>query len=321
MALPVIIRPKLFLRLRQPPITVYYTPSVSVQAEFSVFGKFNRVIGDAHLKGWYGMLEELHKQPILDFGYLAYVEHWGSDERIVEAARMSTSKGFLGWEPGVCPICAGAKVLPCEENDGATSITCWGCEGKGSIPGDKNLIRRLWAKKHATPFEMAGLVVEVQAPIMVFREWHRHRTQSYNEMSARYIPLPNVNYVPSTHRLLLNATAGNKQAGTIKGAGELTAADAAEYRAELQKMWVAQQEFYEKWLSRGVPKELARTHIGVGRYSRMRACANLRNWLAFLTLRMSADAQWEIRQYACAVGNLIGNLYPRTWNLFVGETS
>jgi thymidylate synthase ThyX len=31
---------------------------------------------------------------------------------------------------------------------------------------------------------------------MVFREWHRHRTQSYNEMSARYVPLPNENYCP-----------------------------------------------------------------------------------------------------------------------------
>lgn len=48
----------------------------------------------------------------------------------------------------------------------------------------------------------------------------------------------------------------------------------------------------------------------------MRASANLRNWLAFLTLRMSPDAQWEIRQFANAVGEIIKVEFPRTWELF-----
>ena len=33
-------------------------------------------------------------------------------------------------------------------------------------------------------------------------------------------------------------------------------------------------------------------------YTQMRASASLRNWIAFLTLRMDPHAQWEIRQYA-----------------------
>jgi thymidylate synthase (FAD) len=48
----------------------------------------------------------------------------------------------------------------------------------------------------------------------------------------------------------------------------------------------------------------------------MRANANLRNWLAFLTLRMSPEAQWEIRQYANAVGEIIAECFPQTWKLF-----
>src|SRR3990167_5674787 len=36
---------------------------------------------------------------VLDFGYCNLVESWGSDERIIEAARMSTDKGFQGWGP------------------------------------------------------------------------------------------------------------------------------------------------------------------------------------------------------------------------------
>jgi hypothetical protein len=60
-------------------------------------------------------------------------------------------------------------------------------------------------------------------------------------------------------------------------------------------------------LSLGVPKELARLPVPVARYSRMRASANLRNWLAFLTLRMAPNAQWEIRQYANAVGEIVAD--------------
>ena len=61
----------------------------------------------------------------------------------------------------------------------------------------------------------------------------------------------------------------------------------------------------------------------VGRYTRMRASANLRNWLAFLTLRSDhvtsgAAAQWEIRQYANEVSNVIKATFPRSHELFVG---
>jgi thymidylate synthase ThyX len=48
----------------------------------------------------------------------------------------------------------------------------------------------------------------------------------------------------------------------------------------------------------------------------MRASANLRNWLAFLTLRSAPDAQWEIRQFSDQVGVLIARHFPRTWSLF-----
>jgi len=222
---------------------------------------------------------------VLDHGYVEVVESWGSDERIIEAARMSTGKGFKGW-------------------------------GDAENPGDEKLLAYLWKNKHATPFEMAGLVIEVQAPIFVFREWHRHRTQSYNEMSARYTPLPDVNYVPTLDRLMMNASGTNKQAGTVAGAEALTSLDAIFYQHELKHVYETQQVLYEHALKVGVPKELARVHLPVGRYSRMRASANLRNWLSFLTLRMDNAAQWEIRQYANAVGDIIKDKFPRTWNLF-----
>lgn len=245
---------------------------------------------------------------VLDHGYLQLVESWGSDERIVEAARMSTGKGFLGWGPQHsvgCPI-----NVPLNSPKGANSTCCSG------NPGDEKLLAYLYENKHATPFEMAGCVIEVQAPIFVFREWHRHRTQSYSELSSRYSPLPDVNYIPTVERLMANAGGGNRQAGTIKGADELTETGAMIFREQLHQVYGHQQQVYEDALRTGVPKELTRIHLPVGRYSRMRASANLRNWLAFLTLRMDQKAQWEIRQFAEALGTIISDLFPRTWDLF-----
>lgn len=252
---------------------------------------------------------------VLDHGSIDLVESWGSDERIIEAARMSTAKGFLGWDAGRCPVCGGAGSTKGVGLQVVLDVSCIACEGKGTIAGDAKLLARLWKMNHATPFEMAGAIVEVQAPIFVFREWHRHRTQSYNEMSARYVPLPDINYLPTVERLMINSKT-NKQAGVVAGSSELTESSAVEYLGLLERQYQQQQWLYEAALSRGVPKELARLHLPVGRYSRMRASANLRNWLAFLSLRLDPAAQWEIRQYAKAVHGILAERFPRTLALF-----
>lgn len=263
-------------------------------------------------------MEKVH---VLDHGYVALVETWGSDERIVEAARMSTGKGFLGWGGAVCPSCWENGLLSSHDDlykgpeQHAVGRGCSVCKGTGKTIGDEKLLRFLYENKHATPFEMGGLVIEVQAPIFVFREWHRHRTQSYNELSARYTPLPDVNYIPTVERLLMHSTS-NKQAARASGAHELTIEQAHGFRASLEKSYAAAQDLYQSALAAGVPKELARVHLPVGRYSRMRASANLRNWLAFLTLRMATAAQWEIRQYANEVCTLVAQAFPRTHELF-----
>lgn len=272
---------------------------------------------------------------ILDHGYIKLIESWGSDESIVEAARMSTNKGFLGWGPSTYIECVNHSCpgyswqdnnLPenaiNNRHEQGLGMRCPNCSSVlvvnkeyGRV-GDEKLLRYLYEHKHATPFEMAGMVIEVQAPIFVFREWHRHRTQSYNEMSARYTPLPDINYIPTVERLMINSKS-NKQAGTIKDAQELTECQASDYQNMLGAMYTEQEGLYQYALRSGIPKELARVHLPVGRYSRMRASTNLRNWLAFLTLRMNEAAQWEIRQYANIVGSIISELFSRTWELFI----
>lgn len=221
---------------------------------------------------------------VLDHGYVKRVTHWGSDQAIIESARMSTDKGFLGW-------------------------------GTADEPGDEKLLRFLWKNQHSTPFEFAGMTLEIQAPIFVFREWHRHRTQSYSELSARYTPMPNHNYVPTAERLMLVSTA-NKQASTIKGAPTLTLDAALAWLERLQASYDLAEAVYQEGLQLGVPKELARLPVPVARYSRMRASANLRNWLGFLSLRTAPNAQWEIREFAAAVEQEIAFHFPRTHELF-----
>lgn len=262
---------------------------------------------------------EIPRVDVLDHGFVKAIESWGSDRAIVEAARMSTAKGFLGWEPGQCPACTGTGELKALRGGEPTYDPCFACGGKGSHRGDAKLLHYLYTNKHSTPFEMAGCTFEIQAPIAVFREWQRHRTQGYSEMSARYSPLPDVNYIPSVERLLVNSTT-NKQAGVIAGADELTIEGAERYREELRAHYATDEDLYQRALQSGVPKELARMHLPVGRYSRMRATANLRNWLLFMTLRSASGAQWEIRQYSHTVGLFLNKAFPRTLELFHEDT-
>lgn len=272
--------------------------------------------------------------PVLDHGYVKYIEHWGSDERIIESARMSTNKGFLGWEREshwVCQQC-GYRLVNSYEPEGyfppCPACTNWPdypsilrYDKESSHPGDNKLLAYLHKHHHDTPFEFAGLVIEVQAPLMVFREWHRHRTQSYNEMSARYTPLPDKNYIPTPERCL-QVSSVNKQAGAATDK-ELTHATVLSWLEMLEDVYEHAEDVYQAGLNLGIPKELARLPVPVGRYSRMRAHANLRNWLSFLTLRSDLVpsgqfAQDEIKKYANIVGAIIQDCFPRAYELFVG---
>lgn len=224
---------------------------------------------------------------VLDHGFVRHVESYGRGDSgemeagIIEAARQSTQGAFRGWDT------------------------------------DAKLLKYLYGNRHDTPFEFAGLIIEVRAPIFVFREWHRHRTQSYNEMSARYSPLPDLNYMPTLERLMAGIGGGNKQAGAVTGAQELDEENAKYFLGDLEKTYRNAEATYQAALKVGVPKELARIHLPVGRYSQMRAHASLRNWLGFLTLRMDPGAQYEIREFANAVGQIIAEQFPHTWEHYM----
>jgi thymidylate synthase (FAD) len=243
---------------------------------------------------------------LLDHGYVKHILSWGSDENIVESARMSTSKGFQGWGPIHSPECKSRFGSPL---NAAIFAEC-NCDPK---PGDEKLLKFLWDNHHTSPFEMAGMIVEVRAPIFVFREWHRHRTQSYNEMSGRYTVLPDLYYIPSITRLMeAKQSNQNKQSSE----GGITEELARHAQIGIRDAYERARIQYQIMLDAGFSREVARVVLPVGQYSTMRAQGNLWNWLHFLSLRMDKAAQWEIRQYANVVGQLIRDSFPRTWELF-----
>lgn len=209
---------------------------------------------------------------VLDHGYVRLVDHMGDDLSIVRAARVSYN---AAWRAG---------------------------QDTGS---DNRLIRYLWNNRHTTPFESVTFTFEVHAPIFVFRQWHRHRTWSFNELSARYRELPAEFYVPQAEQIGTQST-NNKQGRTLDGSDR-------EAEVELYKM-MARQSFgvYRDLLDAGWPRELARSCLPVSTYSTMFATVNLLNLLKFLTLRCDAHAQYEIRVYADAMLELIRPLVPVT---------
>lgn len=229
------------------------------------------------------MIEKGEQFPVLDHGYVKLIDWMGGDEDIVEAARMSTGKGFISWDP-----------YPGRPED-----------------GDTGFLEFLLKNNHTSPFEMCELVIETQAPIMVYREWHRHRTQSYNEFSARYAQMPDLHYLPERSRI----QAQNKK--NKQGSAEPVSLEEAD--AMLLVLKGQQDEVYgtyDKWVEDGIAKEIARLNTPVSRYSKCRMKTDLLNWLKFLNLRMRPNAQWEIRQYANLVASIIEDLFPRTYRLF-----
>lgn len=214
----------------------------------------------------------MDKVDVLDSGYVRLVDSMGGDLSIVRAARVSYD---AAWRAG---------------------------EDEGS---DERLIRYLWRNRHTTPFEAVTLTFEVHAPIFVFRQWHRHRTWSFNELSARYRELPEDFYLPDPALIGSQAT-NNKQARVI---GEAAVGREDEVQA-LRDHSEAAFRLYRELLSKGWPRELARTALPVNTYSTMFATVDLLNLLKFLTLRCDPHAQYEIRVYADAMRDLAAAVAP-----------
>lgn len=254
------------------------------------------------------------KWQVLDHGYIKLLDFMGKDESIIEAARTSTMKGFQAWGPH--EKCRTCGLLIQGERAIFTPLNSCDYHGAHHImepqPGDEHLLDYLWRHGHYTPFEMVQLKIEVKAPILVWRQWMRSRTQSYNEASGRYAKMGNEHYLPSPERVQAQSKS-NKQ-------GSEGALDPLVVKHFLETLKLQQEqiyETYESFISDGIANETARDNTPLTRYSTAVVNTDLRNWLHFLNLRMDSHAQWETRQFANFVGNeIVSQLFPRTWAVF-----
>lgn len=228
-------------------------------------------------------------------GYVKLIDTMGSDERIVESARLSTGKGFLGWGP---------------KEDGE--------------PGDEKLLAYLWNNRHVSPFEMAALTVEYDVPIFVERQFVRHRTMSRNEFSARYSEMPEAWWEPNPDEIRWQGGA-NKQ-----GSLALSQFAQDEERRELKRKAFkaadlmaascrASFDVYRMLVIEGVAREQARAVLPVAMMTKVRVGGNLRNWLQLLALRIEPHAQAEAVEVARGIASFVSLLFPRAWALFAAD--
>ncbi len=239
-------------------------------------------------------------------GYCSLVKSWGDDEMIVATARMSTDGAFRGWGP-TCSSCKTPRSSPDE-------LVCRACGGQGVSPGDEKLLRYLYTKEHMTPFEFCGMTVEMQVPIFILRQIHRHRAAGYNEMSGRYSEMPDIFWSPPPDQI--RRQGGSNKQGSIDDFSEEWAEKQALASRLMEASYRASFKIYKDLVSMGVAKEQARAVLPLAQMTRCRMTCNLRMWMHFLGLRLDSHAQPEARELAIAVFTFLKRSFPRTIDIF-----
>ena len=208
---------------------------------------------------------------LLDHGSIELLNSMGNDNTIVSAARVS----YLG-------VSKGAEA-------------------------DAKLIKYLLVNKHTSPFEQVEFQFLVKCPVFVVRQWHRHRTWSYNEVSRRYTSEGIEFHIPEELR---KQSIDNKQmsAGLIENSEELIEI--------IRRITDICYSGYEFLLDAGVCREQARMVLPPNLYTSFYAKVDLHNLLHFLDIRNHPHAQEEIRIYAKAIEDLIEPIVPVTLKIW-----
>lgn len=231
--------------------------------------------------------------PIEGWPNLVNRGNWTGDLEIVRNARVSFN---ADWR-------AGYDIeLRATDESGAVS------EGRSRDPSkDEKLINYMMRNRHTSPFEAMVFTFEIKCPMFIARQWHRHRTWSYNEVSARYAELPEEFYVPSPYHIGVQSK-DNKQAREIP-----TDLQSQHFEATAEAIRHANENSFVQYkilLRSGVPRELARSVLPLGTYTRFFGTVDLHNLFHFIRLRDHNHAQWEIQQYAKALKKLVQPICP-----------
>lgn len=207
---------------------------------------------------------------VLDKGFVRLVDYLGSDQRIVQSARVSYGNGTK------------------------------------TVSQDAGLIDYLLRHQHTSPFEQVVFTFHVKMPIFVARQWVRHRTGRMNEVSGRYSIMKDEFYVPETKDIEPQSK-DNKQGRSDEPFDE---AKAKEIQAALQKGQKDSYDSYSELLDTGLAREVARINLPLSLYTEFYWQMDLNNLFRFLKLRLDGHAQYEIRQYAKVMLELVRKVCP-----------
>jgi len=172
----------------------------------------------------------------------------------------------------------------------------------------KGLINYLMRDRHGSPFEHNSMTFFISAPILVFREFMRHRVGwSYNEESGRYRELQPVFYVPGADRKLVQQGRPGKYV-FVEGTPEQHAAVGGAMEESYRQAYRA----YQEMLAQGVAREVARSVLPVGLFSSMYATCNARSLMHFLGLRTQHE-QAKVPSFPQREIEMVGEKMEAEW--------
>lgn len=226
-----------------------------------------------------------------------YVQHWGDDLIVANAARVSFDKQS-DWE----------YKYPKEELFNYKTLSL----------KDEKLIRYLAKNKHTSCFEHMGATLKLKVPIFIARQIQRHRTFSYNEISRRYVDSPPEFFWPDKWRKRADNVKQGSSDEEVKVFGESWGFDLTTEDFEATDTVQGAAEYtlahavctYEKMLQAGVAPELARMILPQNMYTEFYMTGNLRAWEHFLKLRLDGHAQKEVQDVAQMVYQILQPLFP-----------
>ena len=176
---------------------------------------------------------------------------------------------------------------------------------------DEKLIKYLAKHKHFSPFGHCFASFRITCPIYVCRQLAKHSYLRINEISRRYIKTTPDVFYPDVWRSSIT----DKKQGSgnpLPQGGQILAMDAYDFAVS------SAVKSYDQLLKIGVCEEQARACLPLGSYTQFIWSGSLDAFAKMAVLRCAPDAQKETRDIANQITNVMGQLYPHSWDALTG---
>jgi thymidylate synthase (FAD) len=173
---------------------------------------------------------------------------------------------------------------------------------------DGKLIKYLAEHNHVTPFFHPQARFRIKMPIFVAREWYRHQIGfARNEVSRRYVDMRPECWVPAV------ADFRARDPKAKQGSRPDAVASAEEWHGLVSAAMTETVALYEKMIAEGIAPEIARCVLPQSMYTEFIETGSLAAYARLCGLRLSPDAQKEIRTYADGLRGLLMPAFPVSW--------